>query len=53
MTKKEFVKRVAKEKKDLLQEFTRILKEKKIPFIDADKRSIALIPEDIKNKLVF
>lgn len=32
MTKKEFVKRVANEKKDLLQEFVKILRKKKIPF---------------------
>uniref|UniRef100_A0A7V0Z6C5 Nucleotidyltransferase family protein n=1 Tax=candidate division WOR-3 bacterium TaxID=2052148 RepID=A0A7V0Z6C5_UNCW3 len=32
MTKKEFIKRVAKEKKDLLNEFVSILKKKKIPF---------------------
>jgi len=33
MTKKEFIKRVAKEKKDLLNEFVSILKKKKIPNI--------------------
>lgn len=32
MTQKEFVKKVAEEKRDLLQEFLRILKQKKIPF---------------------
>lgn len=32
MTKKEFFKQIAKEKKDLLQEFVLLLKKKKIPF---------------------
>ncbi|MDP2939305.1 MAG: hypothetical protein Q8O13_04390 [Candidatus Omnitrophota bacterium] len=32
MTKKEFIRKIAKEKKDLLQEFIDILKKKKIPF---------------------
>lgn len=32
MTKREFIKKVGREKKDLLEEFLRILDKKKIPF---------------------